>query len=138
VGDCIEFAHLGEEIPQFATIRTVLHHVSIPVKSAVLEACEAFYAALGFTPVEPPPGVQGRARWVEKGGNQVHLVLDEDAQPLPGPAHLAVVVEDYDAAVARLADLGAADEPRRPHWGSPRAYVRDPAGHRVEIMAWPP
>jgi catechol 2,3-dioxygenase-like lactoylglutathione lyase family enzyme len=129
---------LGQEIPQFATIWAVLHHVSIPVKSAVLGPCEAFYGALGFTPVEPPPAVRDRARWLQKGGNQVHLILDEDAQPLPGPAHLAVVVEDYDAALARLAALGAAVEPRRPHWGAPRAYVRDPAGHRVEIMAWAP
>jgi catechol 2,3-dioxygenase-like lactoylglutathione lyase family enzyme len=129
---------LGEEIPQFATICTVIHHVSIPVKSAVLAPCEAFYGVLGFTPVDPPPGVRDRARWLQKGGNQVHLVLDEDAQPLPGPAHLAIVVEDYDAAVARLGELGAEVEPRQQHWGSPRAYVRDPAGHRVEIMAGPP
>jgi len=24
------------------------------------------------------------------------------------------------------------------HWGSPRAFVLDPAGHQVELMAHPP
>jgi catechol 2,3-dioxygenase-like lactoylglutathione lyase family enzyme len=116
----------------------VLHHVSIPVKSGVLAACEAFYGALGFSRVEPPTAVRDRARWLEHGGTQIHLIIDEDAQPLPAPTHLAVVAEDYDAAVARLVELGAEVEPRRRHWGSPRAYVRDPAGHLVEIMAWAP
>jgi catechol 2,3-dioxygenase-like lactoylglutathione lyase family enzyme len=116
----------------------VLHHVSIPVAPGVLAACEAFYTALGFAAVEPPPGVRERARWLERRGTQIHLIHDSQAAPLPGASHIAVVVDDYDAAVERLERLGADVEPRRRHWGAPRAYVRDPAGHRVEIMAWPP
>ena len=116
----------------------MLHHVSIPVKSSHLDACEAFYAALGYARVTPPEAIAGRARWLERGGTQVHLLIDEDAEPLPGGAHLAVVVEDYAAAVAALGHLGFEVEPRRRHWGAPRAYVRDPAGHLVEVMAGPP
>jgi catechol 2,3-dioxygenase-like lactoylglutathione lyase family enzyme len=116
----------------------MLQHVSIPVAPGDLDASEAFYAALGFASVEPPEGVRGRARWMERRGTQVHLIVDPDASPLPGGAHLAVVVEDYEDGVARLEALGAEVEPRREHWGAPRAYVRDPAGHRVEIMAAAP
>jgi catechol 2,3-dioxygenase-like lactoylglutathione lyase family enzyme len=116
----------------------MLHHVAIPVKSGHLDACQAFYELLGFAPVTPPESLGDRARWLEREHSQIHLLIDEDAEPLPGGAHLALVVEDYDAAVAALRERGAEVEPRRRHWGSPRAFVRDPAGHRVEIMAWPP
>jgi catechol 2,3-dioxygenase-like lactoylglutathione lyase family enzyme len=129
---------LGEETPQFATIRNMLHHVSIPVTPGNLAACEAFYTAIGFTAVEPPPALRERARWLERRGTQVHLLFDSDPAPFPAGSHFAVVVEDYEAAVARLEALGAGVEPRRQHWGAPRAYVRDPAGHLVEIMAWAP
>jgi catechol 2,3-dioxygenase-like lactoylglutathione lyase family enzyme len=88
--------------------------------------------------VEPPEGIRGRARWLERSGTQIHLLTDADAGPLPSGAHLAVVAPDFDEAVGRLAALGASVEPRRQHWGAPRAYVRDPAGHLVEVMAWPP
>jgi catechol 2,3-dioxygenase-like lactoylglutathione lyase family enzyme len=37
-----------------------------------------------------------------------------------------------------LRRAGFEPEPRREHWGAPRCFVRDPAGHRVEIMAAPP
>ena len=116
----------------------MLHHVSIPVKSGLLDECEAFYAALGFTRIAPPEAVAGRARWLERSRSQIHLLIDEDAMPLPGGSHLALIVEDYDAATAALRELGAEVEPRRRHWGAPRAYVRDPAGNLVEIMAWAP
>jgi catechol 2,3-dioxygenase-like lactoylglutathione lyase family enzyme len=125
-------------MPQFATIPTMLHHVAIPVKSGNLDACEAFYGALGFVPVEPPEGIRGRARWVQREGTQIHLLIEEHPAPLPGGAHLAVVAPDYDEALERVRELGAEVEARRPHWGSPRSYVRDPAGHLVEVMAWPP
>jgi catechol 2,3-dioxygenase-like lactoylglutathione lyase family enzyme len=51
---------------------------------------------------------------------------------------MAIIVEHYDDTLARLSREGHEIEPRRAHWGSPRAYVRDPAGNLVELMAWPP
>jgi catechol 2,3-dioxygenase-like lactoylglutathione lyase family enzyme len=52
--------------------------------------------------------------------------------------HVAVVVGDYEATVAALRDAGHEVEARPQHWGAPRAYTRDPAGNRVELMAFPP
>ena len=52
--------------------------------------------------------------------------------------HIGVVVADYAATVEGLEAAGHRVEPRRAHWGSPRSYVRDPAGYLVELMAWPP
>jgi catechol 2,3-dioxygenase-like lactoylglutathione lyase family enzyme len=49
-----------------------------------------------------------------------------------------VVVDDYDATIARLRAEGFDTQPREEHWGAPRSFVRDPAGHRVEVMSAPP
>jgi hypothetical protein len=51
---------------------------------------------------------------------------------------VAVVADDYDATIARLRDAGYDVDPRGQHWGSPRAFVSAPGGHRVEVMAAPP
>jgi catechol 2,3-dioxygenase-like lactoylglutathione lyase family enzyme len=47
-------------------------------------------------------------------------------------------VETYDATIEQLRRDGHEIDPRTAHWGSPRAYVRDPAGHLVEVMAFAP
>lgn len=100
-------------------------------------ACVRFWALLGFAEVEPPESLRGDTRWVERGGQQIHLLLADDAV-VPPQGHAAVVATDYEATLDRLAAAGHPVDPRREHWGSPRAFVRDPAGHRVEVMAFPP
>ncbi len=57
---------------------------------------------------------------------------------MPPRGHVAVVASAFEATVAALGDAGHAVEPRTQHWGAPRAYVRDPAGHVVELMERPP
>ena len=50
-----------------------------------------------------------------------------------------MVVERYEETVERLRDGRLrGSEPQTEFWGAARAYLRDPAGHRVEIMAAPP
>jgi hypothetical protein len=51
---------------------------------------------------------------------------------------VGVVVDRYPETVEALSAAGHEVEPRTAHWGSPRAYVRDPAGYLVELMAWAP
>jgi catechol 2,3-dioxygenase-like lactoylglutathione lyase family enzyme len=114
----------------------MLQHVTREIPPATVDACVRFYGILGFAPVEPPPGIKGRAVWVERAGTQVHLMPRDDASPQSG--HVGIVLEHYEATLRRLRDQGHDVEPRREHWGSPRAYVRDPAGNLVEVMAWPP
>jgi catechol 2,3-dioxygenase-like lactoylglutathione lyase family enzyme len=67
---------------------------------------------------------------------QVHLMPSDDARPSSG--HLGVICRDYENTLAALRRAGCQAEPRTEHWGSPRCYVRDPAGNLVEVMAWPP
>jgi catechol 2,3-dioxygenase-like lactoylglutathione lyase family enzyme len=130
----------------------MLHHVTHEVLPAQLEPCIAFYEVLGFRPVPAPEGIAERAVWLESGPTQIHLLHGEGrdrAHPPTakepgtgdsptGSGHVAVVVDRYEATAERLESEGHAVEPRRPHWGSPRSYVRDPAGYLVELMAWPP
>jgi catechol 2,3-dioxygenase-like lactoylglutathione lyase family enzyme len=115
----------------------VLQHVSLPVSPDRVEACAAFYALLGFVPRPAPAGIAGRATWLERGPTQVHLLL-VDAPATRWPGHLAVTVDDFDATLAALRAAGHDPEPRTAHWGAARAYVEDPAGQRVEVMASAP
>ncbi|MEA2220913.1 MAG: hypothetical protein QOJ35_3539 [Solirubrobacteraceae bacterium] len=115
----------------------MIGHVAIEVRRQDVEACVRFWALLGFEPVEPPEALAARSAWVQAGPTQVHLLFAE--QPVvPAEGHVAVVVGDYDAALQRLRDAGFEPHPRTAYWGSPRAFVRCPAGHRVELMAFAP
>lgn len=105
---------------------------------AKVESCVGFYGLLGFVPVPPPPTLQARAVWLQApaGNQQIHLLRAEASQP--GGGHIALVALDYEATVARLQAAGYEVEPRARHWGAPRAYVRDPAGNLIELMAAAP
>jgi catechol 2,3-dioxygenase-like lactoylglutathione lyase family enzyme len=115
----------------------VIQHVALETRREEAPACAGFFRLLGFEDVDPPPSLRDRALWVQRGATQVHL-LYADAPEVPARGHVAVVVEDYEAALKRLREAGHEVEPRREHWSSPRAYARDPAGHLVELMARPP
>src|SRR3954468_5197119 len=117
--------------------RRMLQHVSIETRSEDVEACVRFYELIGFRRVDPPPSLADRATWVERDGTQGHLMLAEDPV-VPPSGHHAAVVADYAAAPAALRDAGFDPEPRQEHWGAPRSFVRNPAGHRVELMAGSP
>jgi catechol 2,3-dioxygenase-like lactoylglutathione lyase family enzyme len=114
----------------------MIQHVTREILPSELDACVVFYGLVGFHPVPVPPGIAGRAVWLEHAGTQIHLAPAADASPQRG--HVAIVVERYDATVEELRSRGHEVEPRREHWGAPRAYVRDPAGNLVELMAAAP
>lgn len=114
----------------------MLHHVGIEIAPAEVERAAELFELLGFARVEPPPTL-AEFTWLEREGTQVHLMPTE--QPTAATrGHLAVVVPDFEATVARLRDHGFEVEARRAHWGAERASVTAPSGHRVELMAAPP
>jgi glyoxalase/bleomycin resistance protein/dioxygenase superfamily protein len=115
----------------------MLQHVTIEVAADQVAPCVAFYALLGFEWVEPPATLAGRATWVEREGTQVHLMqVDDPAVPPKG--HHAVLVDDYEETLGALRAAGFEPERRQEHWGAARSFVRNPAGHRVEVMAGSP
>jgi catechol 2,3-dioxygenase-like lactoylglutathione lyase family enzyme len=115
----------------------MLHHVSIEVDPARVEACVACWELLGFERVDAPEALGERFTWLERGGTQVHLIHTE-AATVPPLGHPAVVVEDFEATFAALEEAGHEPERHRELWGEPRAYVEMPSGHKVEFMAAPP
>ncbi len=114
----------------------MLHHVGIEVQPADVERAVEFWQLLGFAEVPPPPSLT-EFTWLERSGTQVHLMPTE-SPAVPTRGHTAVVAADFDAAVERLHKGGFEVEPRREHWGEPRALAIAPGGHRVELMAAPP
>ena len=123
----------------------MLQHAGIEIAPEEVDRAVEFFTLLGFTKVEPPPTLADGYTWVEKEGTQVHLMHD----PGPGPGdpgtgapsrrgHLALVVEDFDIALARLQEHGFEVQRRREHWGAPRAIAYCPGDHRIELMAAPP
>jgi catechol 2,3-dioxygenase-like lactoylglutathione lyase family enzyme len=118
-------------------MRPVIQHVALEVREQDVGACVRFWALLGFSPAPVPPALAQRSSWVQAGETQVHLLFAE-RPVIPAAGHVAVVAGDYDATLAALRAAGFEASPRAEHWGSPRAFVRCPAGHRVEIMSFAP
>ncbi len=117
----------------------MLQHVSLELPAEKVDAATEFFALIGFTRVEPPAEIAGYVTWVERAGTQFHLIRVEDgAQTVPPLGHAAVVVEDFEAALARLRDAGHQVEESRRLWGAPRAFAVIPGGHRLELMASAP
>ncbi len=115
----------------------MIHHVGLEVTPADADGEVAFWALLGFSEVEPPGSLGERSRWVERDGRQIHLLLS-DLPVIAAQGHVALHAPDYEAVCERLRAARFQVEPREQHWGAPRAFVRSPAGHRVELMAAPP
>ncbi|MBJ7354736.1 MAG: VOC family protein [Thermoleophilaceae bacterium] len=122
----------------------MIEHVSFTVSRADAQACAGFYKLLGFSRIEPPAGLGDRSIWLRRNGTSLHLMFrDRDGvdiaqSPQPGAGHIALVVDQYDAVIGALTAAGANVDPRSEYWGSPRAYVQDPAGNLVELMAFAP
>ena len=115
----------------------MLQHVSLEIPPAEAEAAVAFWGLLGFEPVDSPEALGGYVTWVEREGTQIHLI-HTDAATVPVLGHAAVVVDDFDAALAALTRAGHEVSETRELWGARRAFAIGPAGHRVELMESPP
>ena len=111
----------------------MLHHVGIEVTPAAVERTIELWRLLGFELVEPPPTLS-EYTWLERAGTQVHL-MPTDSPTVPPRGHTAIVVADFEPTVTLLGEHGFAVERRREHWGAPRAVVRTPDGHRIELTA---
>jgi lactoylglutathione lyase len=110
-----------------------------------IDASVRFYRALGFEP-------RGRLNFASAynvymglpgDGDRLELTVnvgrDEPYDLGDGYNHFAVTVEDIDAALAALAEIGVSPEKPPYHPGDrddlPRiAFVADPDGYRVELI----
>lgn len=111
-----------------------LHHVNVVVPPGRGDVAIPFYAqVLGLKQVvKPSEGVSSTGVWFDvPGGTQVHV--SERAGDRHADQHFALVVEEYDAVVSRI----AASAPWREGavvLGARRGVTADPFGNAVEII----
>jgi catechol 2,3-dioxygenase-like lactoylglutathione lyase family enzyme len=123
---------------QALSTKRLIHHVSFEVNPDQLDACIQFYERLGFRRVTAPKKLAHFVTWLERDGDQIHLLqLPETSHMNAG--HAAVSLgDDYDATQTRLRGAGHQVDDAEALWGSPRSFVRDPAGNLVELMRFAP
>ena len=116
----------------------MIQHVAFEVTRDQLDACIEFYELLGFRRVTAPEKLAAFVTWLERDGDQFHLLrLPETSRMNAG--HAAVPMgDDYGPAQERLRGAGHRVDDHEEYWGSPRSFVRDPAGNLVELMEFAP
>lgn len=108
-----------------------IHHVSVNV--ADIERAEAFYVGVLGLEILPRPEIGVAGRWLDAGsGRQVHLI-ETDNVPADVGQHFAFLVDDLDAACARLAEHGIEVRGPRPVGTARQAFFHDPDGNRLEL-----
>jgi catechol 2,3-dioxygenase-like lactoylglutathione lyase family enzyme len=113
-----------------------LDHVQLAMPAGREAEAEAFYSGLlGLVRKPKPEPLAARGGcWFGDGPVAVHLGVEKDFRPAR-EAHPALVVRDLPALEAVLVAAGVEVRPNedRPPGGG--AYVDDPFGNRIELIA---
>jgi catechol 2,3-dioxygenase-like lactoylglutathione lyase family enzyme len=113
-----------------------LHHVNIVVTPGETAQIIGFYVdVLGLTQVaKPAEGTSAGGAWFDiDARTQMHVSERADAV-MHDDMHFALVVEDFDAVLARLAATGAEWREQPELFGGRRGSTRDPLGNRIELL----
>jgi len=113
---------------------TRLQHANVVIPPGTTEENAAFYErVLGLRRLPKPAALDPRGAWFDVDGYaQVHL-SERDGERHPD-SHFALVVDDFDAILRRLAGHGAGWTEQEDVFGGRRGFTRDPAGNRIEIL----
>jgi catechol 2,3-dioxygenase-like lactoylglutathione lyase family enzyme len=116
-----------------------IDHAQVAAPPGCEEQARAFYGdLLGLTELDKPAALAGRGGcWFACGAQQLHVGVAEPFAPAT-KAHPALLLRDPAALAALTARLDAAGSPTRPDVdlpGSVRAFVDDPFGNRIELVA---
>jgi predicted RNA-binding protein with PUA-like domain/catechol 2,3-dioxygenase-like lactoylglutathione lyase family enzyme len=106
-----------------------LHHAALRV--ADFERSRAFYEEVLGMQTVPRPDLGFRGAWYGLGGGQLHLMecRKYGEGPIdPTEAHVAIEVEDYEAAKATLREHGVEFLEL-----GPQLWLHDPDGYTVEL-----
>jgi len=114
---------------------TALHHVNVTVPAELEVATKEFYGGvLGLNQLPKPATSRQSGAWYQIGDTQLHLSVDDEPAELSS-RHICFTVSDLAEAEKRFRSAGVEVSPDpRPVPGSPRFYVRDPGGNRLEIV----
>jgi len=113
-----------------------LHHVQLVMPEGGEAAARDFYLGLlGLPEIAKPAALAARGGcWFEAGAVRLHLGVERDFRPAR-KAHPALTVAGYDAFLAHLDRHGVAATKDEAIPGTRRAYIADPFGNRIELIA---
>ena len=112
-----------------------IHHVNVVVPPGGTDSVVGFYSdVLGLTRVaKPTEGVDRSGAWFDiDDTTQVHV--SERNGAVHPQSHFGLVVDDFDAVLARVRDSGAPWDDQADIFGGRRGFTRDPAGNRIELI----
>jgi catechol 2,3-dioxygenase-like lactoylglutathione lyase family enzyme len=112
-----------------------IDHVQLAMPPGSEDEARAFYAgSLGLAETLKPADLAGRGGcWFVGGTAHIHLGVEQDFTPARR-AHPALLVDDLDTLVARLAEHGCEATEGKPLAGYKRVDIADPFGNRIELM----
>jgi catechol 2,3-dioxygenase-like lactoylglutathione lyase family enzyme len=112
-----------------------IDHVQLAMPAGGERRAREFYTGLlGLPEVPKPPALAARGGcWFESACVKLHLGFEADFRPAR-KAHPALLVDDLDALVALLQASGHGFTPDDAQRGTPRGYVDDPFGNRIELI----
>ena len=114
-----------------------IHHCSLAVQN--LERASAFYRdVLGLLEIAIPatfPAAGLNVRWFQIGSQQIHLLLESATHP-PSGRHLALQVDNAQAARKDLHAKGVIIDEAVLIPGADRFFISDLDGNRIEIIEW--
>jgi catechol 2,3-dioxygenase-like lactoylglutathione lyase family enzyme len=118
---------------------TGIDHVQVAAPPGCEERARAFYGdLLGLPELEKPAALAARGGcWFACGEQQLHVGVSERFVPAT-KAHPALRLRDSDALTALVRQLDAAGCATRSDVDLPgvaRAFVDDPFGNRIELVA---
>lgn len=113
---------------------TGIHHVSVLVTD--FDRARKFYAGvLGFKEIPKPSTFNFPVVWFRLGDCQFHLIPTDTPDAI-SPRHMALHVDDLNAARIRLKENGCMVEETTPIPGADRFFTHDPDGNRIELIHW--
>jgi catechol 2,3-dioxygenase-like lactoylglutathione lyase family enzyme len=112
-----------------------IEHAQLAMPKGEEDRARAFYSGvLGLPEVPKPPELTRRGGcWFEDGAVKLHLGVEADFRPSK-KAHVALVVSDLDALLARARAAGCETVDPAPFQGWRQAYVFDLFGNRLELL----
>ena len=112
-----------------------VHHVQLAGSAGSEPALRRFYGGmLGMAEIPKPAALAARGgMWLRSGRAELHVGVDADFRPAR-KAHPALLVDDLDAIVTRLAEAGHSVRPDELLPGYRRCYLDDPCGNRLELL----
>lgn len=113
---------------------TAIDHVQLAMPAGREDDARAFFCGvLGMTEIPKPPELAKRGGcWFASGDVQVHLGVEADFRPAR-KAHPGLRCADLAQILQRLREAEIAYEEDHAT-GTPRAFVHDPFGNRMELV----